>query len=60
MSVGRTDFPGGSTKLLQKSIEKLAELDTECIIPGHNTDPGGIIQGRAKVQRNFEAVQMFF
>ena len=60
MSVGRTDFPGGSAKLLKNSIERLAELDVECIIPGHNTDPRGIIQGKEKVQRNFEAVQMFF
>jgi glyoxylase-like metal-dependent hydrolase (beta-lactamase superfamily II) len=60
MSVGRTDFPGGNARLLKKSIDKLAELDVECIIPGHNTDPRGIIQGKDKVQRNFEAVQMFF
>ncbi|MCX6004599.1 MAG: MBL fold metallo-hydrolase [Chloroflexi bacterium] len=60
MSVGRTDFPGGNTLQLKDSIERLSTLDIECIIPGHNTDPNGIIKGKDRVKRNFEAVQMFF
>lgn len=60
MSVGRTDFPGGDTMLLKKSIEKLSGLDVEYLIPGHNTEPNGIIRGKDRVKRNFEAVQMFF
>jgi hydroxyacylglutathione hydrolase len=60
MSVGRTDFPGGDTMLLKKSIEKLAGLDVEYLIPGHNTEPNGIIRGKDRIKRNFEAVQMFF
>ncbi len=60
MSVGRTDFPGGDTMMLKKSIDKLAGLDVEYLIPGHNTEPNGIIRGKDKIKRNFEAVQMFF
>jgi hydroxyacylglutathione hydrolase len=60
MSVGRTDFPGGSAMLLKKSIDKLAQLDVEYLVPGHNTEPKGIIQGKDKIQRNFAAVQQFF
>lgn len=60
MSVGRTDFPGGSTALLKKSIDRLAGLDIEYIIPGHNTEPRGIIRGKDMIKRNFEAVQDFF
>lgn len=60
MSVGRTDFPGGDTAMLKKSIDRLATLDVEYIVPGHNTEPGGIIRGRDLIKRNFEAVQDYF
>jgi hydroxyacylglutathione hydrolase len=60
MSVGRTDFPGGSELLLKKSLDKLAQLDVEVLIPGHNTEPNGIIRGKEKIQRNFSVVQEFF
>jgi len=60
MSVGRTDFPGGSTKFLQKSIERLSVLDVEFLVPGHNTEPNGVIRGRDMIKRNFQAVKMFF
>jgi len=60
MSVGRTDFPGGNTMMLKKSIEKLSGLEVEYLVPGHNTEPNGIIRGKDKIKRNFEAVQMFF
>lgn len=60
MSVGRTDFPGGDAMLLKNSIDRLAMLDIEYIIPGHNTEPNGIIRGKELVKHNFEAVQDFF
>ena len=60
MSVGRTDFPGGNTLMLKKSIEKLTDLDVEYLVPGHNTEPNGIIRGKDMIKRNFAAVQMFF
>jgi glyoxylase-like metal-dependent hydrolase (beta-lactamase superfamily II) len=60
MSVGRTDFPGGDTAMLKKSIDRLALLDVEYIVPGHNTEPKGIIRGKDLIKKNFEAVQDFF
>lgn len=50
--VGRTDFPGGNGLLLKKSIERLSRLDVEFLLPGH----GAIIQGKERVQRNFDHV----
>jgi len=58
-SVGRTDFPGGSSSLLKKSIEKLSQLDVEHLVPGHNTELGSIVSGKDKVERNFQMVKMF-
>lgn len=60
MSVGRTDFPGGSTQLLKKSIDKLSQLDVEYLVPGHNTEPNGIIRGKDRIRMNFQAVQDYF
>ncbi|MBM4463390.1 MAG: MBL fold metallo-hydrolase [Chloroflexi bacterium] len=58
-SVGRTDFPGGSITVLKQSIEKLATLDVEYLLPGHSTEYGSIVEGKDKVRRNFEAVRLF-
>lgn len=57
-SIGRTDFPGGSPSLLQKSIDRLSQLDVECLVPGHSTEMGNIITGKDKVRRNFYLVKM--
>jgi glyoxylase-like metal-dependent hydrolase (beta-lactamase superfamily II) len=51
-SVGRTDFPGGSGAQLKQSIRNLAELDIECLFPGHM----GMVDGAQNVQRNFKLV----
>ncbi|MFQ5998235.1 MAG: hypothetical protein ACE5KO_02920 [Candidatus Bathyarchaeia archaeon] len=34
-NIGRTDFPGGNTNELARSIERLAGLDIEILCPGH-------------------------
>ena len=35
-SMGRTDFPGGSTKKIMKSLKRLAELEGNfAVLPGH-------------------------
>ncbi|MBM3132354.1 MAG: MBL fold metallo-hydrolase, partial [Chloroflexi bacterium] len=52
-NTGRVDFPGGSGKQLKESIEGLARLDIEYLLPGHM----GIVKGREKVKRNFEFVR---
>ena len=59
-SVGRTDLPGGSTSLLKKSIDRLSQLDIECLIPGHSTEYGSIVKGKENVKRNFQAIKLFF
>jgi hydroxyacylglutathione hydrolase len=60
MSVGRTDFPGGDIHLLKQSIARLSKLDVEYMVPGHNTEPRGIIEGKERIRRNFAAVEEFF
>jgi len=51
--VGRTDFPKGNSTLLVKSIERLARLDIELLLPGH----GEIVMGREMVLENFEFIR---
>jgi hydroxyacylglutathione hydrolase len=51
-NVGRTDFPGGNSILLKKSILAFSELDCELLFPGHM----GIVSGREKVRKNFNIV----
>ncbi len=56
-SVGRSDFPGGDADDLKQSVERLSNLSTELLIPGH----GPAIQGGAKIRDNFEFVlRMYF
>ncbi len=51
-NVGRTDFPGGNGALLKKSIISFSQLELELLFPGHM----GIVQGRGKIQDNFNMV----
>jgi hydroxyacylglutathione hydrolase len=51
--IGRTDLPGGKGGVLRDSIERLAKLDVEYLLPGH----GEIISGRDAVMANFDAVE---
>lgn len=44
--VGRTDLPGGNEEDLDKSIEKLANLDVEKILPGHGE---AVLKGGKKI-----------
>jgi hydroxyacylglutathione hydrolase len=59
-SVGRTDFPGGNTAQLKESIEKLSQFDVEYLFPGHSTEYGSIIEGKANVEHNFQSIKLFF
>ena len=52
MNVGRSDFPGGDSKLLKESIRKLSKLDMEYLLPGHM----GMVTGKANVKKNFDKV----
>lgn len=58
-SVGRTDFPGGDSSLLRKSIERLSRLDVEYLVAGHSTGDGAVLAGRERVAYNFQTVRMF-
>ena len=55
-SIGRTDFPGGSIDLLEKSIERLSRLDVEYLLPGHMD----MVIGKDKVKQNFALVKSAF
>lgn len=52
MGVGRTDFPGGDIIKLGESIEHLAGLDIEYLIPGH----GEILHGKERITKNFALI----
>ncbi len=52
-STGRVDLPGGNAKELKESIEAIAQLNIELLLPGH-MDPVG---GRENVKRNFDFVR---
>jgi glyoxylase-like metal-dependent hydrolase (beta-lactamase superfamily II) len=54
--VGRTDFPEGNSKLLMESIERMADLDTEILLPGH----GEIVMGKEMVLQNYEFIRQNF
>jgi hydroxyacylglutathione hydrolase len=51
-SIGRTDLPGGSGKLLKESIQRLVKLDVEYLLSGH----GGPVIGKKAVRDNFRMV----
>jgi glyoxylase-like metal-dependent hydrolase (beta-lactamase superfamily II) len=57
-SVGRTDLPGGDSRALKQSIEKLSNLDVEYLLPGHSTNYGDIIRGKNNVVQNFAFIRM--
>jgi len=54
--IGRTDFPGGSSKLIRESLERMSRLDTELLLPGH----GEVVTGKEKVLQNFEFIRQNF
>jgi hydroxyacylglutathione hydrolase len=51
--VGRTDFLEGNSKLLMESIERMSQLDTELLLPGH----GEIVMGKDLVLQNYEFIR---
>jgi glyoxylase-like metal-dependent hydrolase (beta-lactamase superfamily II) len=53
MNTGRVDLPGGNAELLKKSINSLAKLDIEYLLPGHM----GPVIGAEKVKFNFEFIR---
>ncbi len=52
-STGRVDLPGGSARELKQSIEEIARLDIELLLPGHME----YLKGAENVGRNFDFVR---
>jgi glyoxylase-like metal-dependent hydrolase (beta-lactamase superfamily II) len=59
-SMGRTDFPGGDPRALQKSIERLSKLDIEYLLCGHAYGNSGVLKGREEVNENFRILENYF
>ena len=56
-STGRVDIPGGSAQLLKESIERVAQLDIEYLLTGHQYGSPGILVGKEEIKRNFELIR---
>ena len=56
-STGRVDIPGGSAQMLKESIERVAQLDIEYLLTGHQYGSPGIITGQENVQHNFDLIR---
>jgi glyoxylase-like metal-dependent hydrolase (beta-lactamase superfamily II) len=54
--IGRTDLPGGDGPLLKESITRLADLETEWVLPGH----GAIVSGENEVKMNFGRIEQYW
>jgi len=52
-NTGRVDLPGGNVELLKKSIDTVANLDIEYLLPGHND----IIKSTTAVKENFKFIR---
>ena len=52
-NTGRSDLPGGSGEQLKQSIEKIADLDLDFLLPGHM----GVLTESRFVKENFEFVR---
>lgn len=58
-STGRVDFPGGSAHLLKESIERVAQLDIEYMLTGHQYGSPGIIAGKEKISGNYDIIRKY-
>jgi len=56
-SMGRTDFVGGSLSALKKSIDRLSQLDVDCLVPGHSTEYGNVVKGKIQCGAQFSSSQ---
>lgn len=49
--IGRADFPGGDSEMLEKSLFSLQKLKIKVLLPGH----GEILKGEKENKKNIEA-----
>ena len=54
--VGRTDLPKGDGRLLKESIEQVAALSIDHLLPGH----GDAVSGRPEVESNFKRIGQIY
>lgn len=52
-NIGRSDLPGGDSAQMKQSIEKVAGLEIELLLPGHM----GIIKEKKRVEENFDFIR---
>ncbi len=52
-NTGRVDLPGGNAATLKQSIEELAKLDIEYLLPGHMN----VVIGADAVKQNFQYIR---
>jgi hydroxyacylglutathione hydrolase len=55
-TIGRTDLPFGNYDELVDSINTVAALDTELLLPGH----GAILKGKEAIKRNYDFIRAFY
>ncbi len=54
-NTGRPDLPGGDMGQLEQSMEKIAKLDINLLLPGHMS----IVEGEKAVKKNFKFIKEF-
>lgn len=54
--VGRVDFPGGDEAALKQSLQRVAALDLEWLLPGH----GPALKGADNIRKNFQMIQKMY
>lgn len=54
-STGRVDLPGGDRTKLKESIDQVANLEYDKLLPGHMD----IIRGREQIEKNFDYIREF-
>jgi len=54
--IGTSDLPGGNGKLLKESLQRIRELDVECLLPGH----GNPVIGGEAVRNNFQSIESYW
>lgn len=51
--IGRVDLPGGDAHALLASLDRIAHLDVELLLPGH----GPVLEGAAEVRQNLLGIK---
>jgi len=55
-SIGRTDLPGGNSRIMKESIEKISGMDIDYLLCGH----GEILAGKKEVKANFQKIKNYW